>query len=188
MKVKLGTKIYLFPAIVVVVGTHVNGKPNYTPVAHTGLLGTRVSICLEKSNYAYQGVMENRAFSINIPTKEQLVLVDYCGLVSGRDVDKGELFTSFYGRLDNAPMIEECPINMECRVESVIEFEEWVDGFVGEVIETHCDNNVLVDGEVDLRKVNPYFISARDLYYYGLGERIASDGVGKALKKGHTRS
>jgi flavin reductase (DIM6/NTAB) family NADH-FMN oxidoreductase RutF len=183
MKVELGSKNYLYPALVVVVGTHVKGKPNYTPVAHTGLLGNKISIFLEKSNYAYQGVKENNTFSVNIPSSDQLVLVDYCGLVSGREVDKGALFTTFYGELDTAPMIEECPINTECKVESIVEFETWGDGFVGEVVATYCNDSVLTEGKVDLRKVDPYFISARDLYYYGLGERIAKDKVGRELMK-----
>ena len=183
MKVELGPKSYLYPAIVVVVGTHVSGKPNYAPVAHTGLLGNRISIFIEKKNHTYQGIQENRTFSINIPSSDQLVLVDYCGLVSGREVDKSALFTTFYGELKTAPMIEECPINTECRVESMVEFETWGDGFVVEIVATYCDDSVLTEGKVDLRKVDPYFISARDLYYYGLGERIARDKVGRELMK-----
>ena len=61
----------------------------------------------------------------------------------------------------------------------MIEFETWADGFVGEVVATYCDENVLSDGEVDLRKVDPYFIRAKDLYYYCLGEKISSDGIGE---------
>jgi len=63
----------------------------------------------------------------------------------------------------------------------VVEFETWGDGFVGEVVATYCNDSILTEGKVDLRKVDPYFISARDLYYYGLGERIARDKVGREL-------
>jgi len=183
MKVELGPKMHLYPAIVVVVGTHVNGKPNYTTVSHTGPLGRRISIFLTKNSYSYQGIKENGAFSINIPSSDQLVLVDYCGQVSGREVDKSALFTTFYGELQTAPMIEECPINSVCRVESMVEFETWGDGFVGEVVATYCDDDVLTEGKVDLRKVDPYFVSARDLHYYGLGERMARTEIGRELMK-----
>ena len=48
---------------------------------------------------------------------------------------------------------------------------------------TYCDDDVLTEGKVDLRKVDPYFVSARDLYYYGLGERIARTEIGRELMK-----
>jgi flavin reductase (DIM6/NTAB) family NADH-FMN oxidoreductase RutF len=88
MKVELGPKNYLYPALVVLVGANVNGKPNYTPVAHTGLMINRVSVTLTGNSHSNKGIKENGTFSINIPSQEQLVLTDYCGLVSGKDTDK----------------------------------------------------------------------------------------------------
>jgi flavin reductase (DIM6/NTAB) family NADH-FMN oxidoreductase RutF len=187
MKVELGPKNYLYPALVVLVGANVNGKPNYTPVAHTGLMINRVSVTLTDNSHSNKGIKENGTFSINIPSQEQLVLTDYCGLVSGKDTDKGALFTNFYGELGTAPMIEECPLNMECRVvETTVSpraRDAPADVYIGEISATYCNEDVLTDGKFDLMKVKPYFISARDLFYYGLGERIARDGIGKQLKE-----
>ena len=187
MKVELGQKNYLYPALVVLVGANVNGKPNYTPVAHTGLWITRSSVALTANSHSNKGIKENGTFSFNIPSQEQLILTDYCGLVSGKDTDKGALFTNFYGELGTAPMIEECPLNMEFRVvETTVSPRKRgapADVYIGEIITTYCNEDVLTDGELDLMKVKPYFISARDLFYYGLGERIARDGIGEQLKE-----
>jgi flavin reductase (DIM6/NTAB) family NADH-FMN oxidoreductase RutF len=191
MKVELGQKNYLYPALVVLVGANVNGKPNYTPVAHTGLWITRSSVALTANSHSNKGIKENGTFSFNIPSQEQLILTDYCGLVSGKDTDKGELFTNFYGELGTAPMIEECPLNMEFRVvETTVSPRSRgapADVYVGEIIATYCNEDVLTDGELDLMKVKPYFVSARDLFYYGLGERIARDGIGEQLKEKQER-
>jgi flavin reductase (DIM6/NTAB) family NADH-FMN oxidoreductase RutF len=187
MKVELGQKNYLYPALVVLVGANVNGKPNYTPVAHTGLWITRSSVALTANSHSNKGIKENGTFSFNMPSQEQLILTDYCGLVSGKDTDKGALFTTFYGELGTAPMIEECPLNMEFRVvETTVSPRTRgppADVYIGEIIATYCNEDVLTDDKFDLMKAKPYFVSARDLFYYGLGERIARDGDGKELKE-----
>jgi flavin reductase (DIM6/NTAB) family NADH-FMN oxidoreductase RutF len=187
MKVELGPRNYLYPALVVLVGANVNGKPNYTPVAHTGLMMNRASVALSGNSHSNKGVKENGTFSLNMPSQAQLILTDYCGLVSGRDTDKGALFTNFYGELGTAPMIEECPLNMECRVVETTTAPRArrapADVYIAEVVATYCSGDVLTDDKFDLMKAKPYFVSARDLFYYGLGERIARDGDGKQLKE-----
>ena len=184
MKVELGPKNYLYPALVVLVGANVNGKPNYTPVSQTGLMMNRASVALTANSHSNKGIKENGTFSINVPSQEQLILTDYCGLVSGKDTDKGALFTNCYGELGTAPMIEECPLNMEFRVvETTVCFRPSGDVYIGETIATYCNEDVLTDGKFDLIKARPYFVSARDLFYYGLGERIARDGIGEQLKE-----
>ena len=59
---------------------------------------------------------ENGVFSINLPSVEMVEATDYCGVVSGHKVDKSGLFKVFYGKLETAPMIEECRLNMECKL------------------------------------------------------------------------
>ncbi len=108
---------------------------------------------------------------------------DYCGLVSGKNVDKSELYENFYGKLETAPMIKECPINMECRLIKNVDFPKY-DIFVGEVVETYCDDRCLKDGVVDFSKVEPILFVMNDRSYWKLGERFAKAwNIGKALKK-----
>lgn len=65
-----------------------------------------LAISLNKSHYTCTGIKENGTFSINIPSVEMVAKTDYCGLVSGNDGDKSILFHTFYGILENAPMIQ----------------------------------------------------------------------------------
>lgn len=115
----MGNKGYLYPNPIVLVGAKVNGKPNYLNVSYCGIVNrilAMISISLNRSHYTCGGIKQNKSFSVNIPSIEMLGVTDYCGIVSGKDVDKSKLFNTFYGNINDAPMIKECPINMECRV------------------------------------------------------------------------
>lgn len=185
MKVELGTTICLYPMPTVLVGATVNGKANYITIAHLGIMGmSSLAISMAKAHYTNAGIREHRCFSVNIPSAELVAKTDYCGLVSGREVDKGALFETFYGSLQRAPMIKECPINMECRLNEIIDFPKH-DIFIGEVVATYCDEGALTDGVVDFAKVRPILFVMNDKSYWRLGERLAKAwDAGKALKKG----
>jgi flavin reductase (DIM6/NTAB) family NADH-FMN oxidoreductase RutF len=108
---------------------------------------------------------------------------DYCGLTSGKDKDKADLFKTFYGTLKTAPMIEECSVNMECELIKAVDFPNH-DVFIGKIANTYCDETVLTDGEVDVKKVQPLMFVMNDRSYYALGEKIAKAwNIGKEIKK-----
>ncbi len=79
---------------------------------------------MNKRHYTNTGIRKNGTFSVNIPSAEMVKETDYCGLLSGKDVDKAELFENFYGKLWTAPMIEECPLNIECRLIKTVTFQD----------------------------------------------------------------
>jgi flavin reductase (DIM6/NTAB) family NADH-FMN oxidoreductase RutF len=109
---------------------------------------------------------------------------DYCGLVSGKTVDKSKLFDVFYGKLKTAPMIRKCPINMECRLMKTVDFPKH-DVFIGEIVETYVDEEYLTDGIVDFAKVQPILFVMNDTGYWKLGQRFANAwDIGKSLKSG----
>jgi flavin reductase (DIM6/NTAB) family NADH-FMN oxidoreductase RutF len=171
------------------VGANVNGKPNYITIAHVGIqeLGS-ISLSMAKSHYTNSGIKENGTFSVNIPSVEMVKETDYCGIVSGKNVDKGEMFDHFYGKLETAPMIKECPINMECRLARTVDFPKH-DLFVGEIVETYCDEQCLIDGAVDFSKVQPILFVMNDKSYWKLGEQFAKAwSAGKVLKKKYNSS
>lgn len=182
MKIKLEKPTPLiYPIPIILAGANVNGIPNYVTLGDVGLMGIKPPLVFISSHINHHtniGILENNTYSINIPTTKMLDKVDYCGLVSGADVDKSALFTNFYGVLENAPMIEECPVNIECRV--IKEFSiKHRQIFVGEVAATHIDENMLIlDGGkkalADLTKLNPV-IYALDNRYYRIGEAV---GIG----------
>lgn len=171
MKIELGAKNCLYPMPSTLVGALVEGKPNFIAIAHVGILspGT-VSLGINKSHYTNAGIIENGTFSINIPTLAQMETADYCGLVSGRNADKGRLFDVFYGRLKTAPMAGECPLNMACRLLQTLDFKTH-DIFIGEIVETFCDEEALTEGVVDLEKLRPFLFSMHDRSYWTVGEK-----------------
>lgn len=173
MKVKLGAKNCLYPLPAVLVGANVNGKPNYITMAHVGIadLGS-VSMGMHKSHFTNAGIKENKSFSVNFPSVKMVKVADYCGIVSGKKVDKGLLFDNFYGTLATAPMIRQCSINMECKLIRTVDFPNH-DVFVGEVVETYAEEEILTDGVVDFAKVQPLLFVMSDRSYWKLGERFA---------------
>lgn len=183
MRTKLGGVNALYPTPTTLVGTHVNGKPNFITIAHIGILnygpgadGARelISIGMNKRHYSVQGIREHKAFSVNVPSEDLIRATDYCGVVSGAKEDKSGLFTLFYGSLPNAPMIEECPVCMECQLVDIYEVKGY-DVFIGEIVETHVREDALTEGRVDLSKVRPLMFDMSSRKYWGLKPEPVGD-------------
>ena len=155
------------------VGALVNEKPNYLAIAHVGIMDLgSVSLGMGKAHFTNAGIKANGTFSINIPSEKMIKKTDYCGLVSGRAEDKASLFKTFYGKLKTAPMIEECSINMECELIKTVDFPSH-DVFVGRIVNTFCDDDVLSGGSVDFAKVKPLLFVMNDRSYWSLGSKLA---------------
>ena len=184
-KIELGNNSYLYPNPIVLVGANVNGKPNYLNVSYCGIVNripAMISISLNRSHYSCDGIKQNKSFSINIPSVEMLEVTDYCGIVSGKDIDKSKLFNTFYGNLKDAPMIQECPINMECKVISELDLGGTNIIIIGEVIQTYSEEKYLTNHIPDLKKINPILLSIYEFNYYSVGEKIGKAwDVGKNI-------
>lgn len=158
-KTKIGKVTSLFPMLPVLVGINVNGKPNYISVGLIGwLCFDTVSVSLGHNQYSNEGIAENNTFSINQPTTAMIKELDYCGLVSGKKVDKSKLFTNFYGELKTAPMIEACPVNIECRVIDTIKRPVHT-VYIAEINETYVDENYMTEDGLDMHKLDPVLYS-----------------------------
>ena len=162
------------PLPVALVGTLINGRPNYLVVGYISPFnfGKHVFFSLYKKRHTWVGIEKNMTFSVNMPSHNLMKEVQICGSKSGRDVDKSQLFHNFYGELENAPMIRECPFNMECRVSDVIDYDP-NKGIIGEVVRSYADPVIMVEGVVDMRKAQLIAWTAGDDFgYYCLGEKI----------------
>jgi flavin reductase (DIM6/NTAB) family NADH-FMN oxidoreductase RutF len=107
--------------------------------------------------------------------------VDYCGLVSGSDTDKSQVFDCFYDSHDKAPMISECPVNMTCKVIRTFEVHN-MDVFIGEVIETFVREDCTTNGYADTKKTNP-IVYCMDNLYWSIGDTIGRGfNSGKSYK------
>ena len=182
MKVELGAKNCLYPMPIVLVGTMVNGEVNYSTIAHVGVMDLcAISISVSKTYYTSTGIKQHGCFSINIPSTGQVKDAEYCGLVSGKKTNKGELFDNFYGKLAHAPMIRECPINMECTLMQTLDFPRH-HVFIGEVVETYCDEQAITNGRLDFAKIQPILFVMDNTGYWKLGEQFAKAWNGEIVR------
>lgn len=166
----------------VIVGALVNGKPNYNTLGCYGLMSIAkptVSIMSGKIHYTNIGIRETGYFSVNVPMAGIVRETDYVGLVSGEKVDKSGVFTSFYGPVAKAPMIEECPVNLLCKVIKTDELPNVPNHeiFYGEVLEVYVSKDCFTDGQPDLKKINPLLLGGGS--YWDIGS-----AVGAAWKEG----
>ena len=168
----------LSPLPVVLVGAQVKGRPNYLVIGYISPFdfGRYIFFSLYKKRYTRIGIHENRTFSVNIPSENILTETDICGSKSGREFDKSTLFDTFYGELNTAPMIRQCPINIECEVHEILDYEQ-NDGIIGKVVQSYVDPQFLApNGKVDWRTVHPIiWATGGDFNYYRLGERISPE-------------
>jgi len=184
-------KNLVFPYTPMLVGVNVNDKPNYITIGLIGwLCYDMMSISVGHEQYSRTGLEQNRTFSINQPTAGLVKEVDFCGITSGRTGEKATLFETFYGELKTAPMIGECPINVECRVvQTLVRPVHTV--YLGEVVAVYANEKFTQDGVPDVTRIQPFFYApdpsrGKQVHsYWALGKRIGQAfEIGKDPKKG----
>ncbi|MDD5190120.1 MAG: flavin reductase family protein [Dehalococcoidales bacterium] len=173
----------------VLVGSMVNGKSNFMAVAWCGVANSTppmVSVAIRKPRHTLKGILEFKEFSVNIPSASQAKEADYCGIVSGAKVDKTAVcgFKIFTGKLKNAPLIEQCPVNLACTVVQIVSLPSH-ELVIGEVKETHVSENCLTDGKPDMKKIQPFVYSTGvNMEYISFGESLGKAFViGKEMEK-----
>jgi len=187
-KVELGPQTLLYPMPALLVGANVDGKPNFMTVGWSGIANSdppMLSVAIQHHRYTYKGIRQNMTFSANVPSVDMAREADYCGMAAGAKVDKVKVcqFKVFYGKLGNAPLIEQCPVNLECSVTHILNLGTHA-LIVGRIEETHVSEPCLTDGKPDVSKVNPLvYIAAPARQYHALGEVIAKAfTIGNELK------
>lgn len=189
-KIMAGPRILINPLPVVLIGVNVNGKPNFMTAGACGIVCTdppMISVAIRPSRYSEKSIRQAMSFSINLPSRDIVRETDYCGLVSGAKVNKADVcgFSVFQGKLVNVPLIEQCPVNMECRVAHVLDLGSHT-LFIGEIIESYISPDYLTNGKLDIGKLQPLTVAGQppDGHYYVLGEAIAKVyRVGLELKR-----
>ncbi len=184
-KKSAGTNVFIYPMPVVLVGTNVGGKANFMAVGFVSRVNAAppmLGVGIFNKHYTNEGIRENGTFSVCFPDAKLIEKADYCGIVSGRKVDKSKLFDVFYGETKTAPMIGECPLNLECRLVQTVELptNNW---YIGEIVASFADERCMVGGKIDIGKLNPLLLTMPDNRYWTVGE-YAGDAweIGKKLK------
>ena len=149
MKKNIGTNLALYPTPLVVVGTMVDGKPNYTLVGHLGIIGhDRIMISLANTHYSNQGIKETHSLSVNLVSEDMLKKADYVGCVSGYKADKSAVF-SYHTAQTGSPIIEESPLVMECIVDDIYKTDGF-DSFICKIFAVYVEESILnKDGKID---------------------------------------
>ncbi|MBI5696055.1 MAG: flavin reductase family protein [Nitrospirae bacterium] len=190
-KKTLGPQTMLYPMPTLLIGADVDGKPNFMAASWSGIACSEppmLTVAFQPQRHTLKGVKKNRTFSVNIPSVAQMKETDYTGIFSGsKEPDKTAIagFEVFYGGTKGAPMIAQCPVNLECTVVITLELGSH-DLIVGQIREVHASEDVLdADGKVDPAKVDPLIFTVPDRSYRRMGEVVGKAfKVGAELKKG----
>lgn len=144
MKKNIGKNLSLYPTPLVVVGAMVDGKPNWTLVAHLGIIGhDHVMVSMAASHYSNKGIKENGSLSINLVDEAMLAKADHAGCVSGSKEDKSKLFPWSVGE-SGAPILNEAPVSMACTVEDTY-YTPGFESFICTLAATYADERVLTE-------------------------------------------
>ena len=175
---KPGNMLYPLPAVMVSASDK-KGNDNIATIAWTGTLCTdppMAYICVRPGRHSYSMIMETGEFVINLTTEKLATATDYCGVKSGRDVDKFQEMnlTKEKAQKVKAPLIAECPVNIECKVKETKDLGSHT-MFIADVVAVNVD-----DKYID--KTGKFNLNASDLLvyshgeYFGLGEKIGKFG------------
>ena len=184
-KFKPGNMLYPLPAVMVSVADQ-NGKNNIITIAWAGTVCTNpamVSISVRPERHSYQMIKETGEFVINLTTRELAYATDYCGVKSGRDVDKFKemKLTPIKATEVNAPLIAESPVNIECKVTQIIELGTH-HMFLAKVVAVTVEDKYMDEkNKFHLSKADPIVYSHGE--YYTLDQMIGTFGYSVEKKK-----
>ena len=183
---KPGNMLYPVPAVMVSCGRE-GEKPNIITVAWAGTICSdpaMVSISVRKERYSHDIIKETGEFVINLVNKRLVRATDYCGVKSGRDVDKFAacgLHSAPGSVLTDCPILEESPVNLECKVTQVIPLGSH-DLFLAEVVACDVDESLLDEnGKLCLEKAKLIVYSHGE--YLALGKKLGTFGYSVRKKK-----
>ena len=175
---KPGNMLYPLPAVLISCGDF-NGESNLLTVAWAGTICTNppmVSVSIRPERYSYRMIRDTKEFVINLTTKDLAYATDYCGVRSGRDVDKWKdcKLTKCKADTVSCPLIAESPVNIECHVQEVKKLGSH-HMFIAEVTAVHVDDTYMDDkNSFHLDASNPIAYSYGS--YFSLGEKLGTFG------------
>lgn len=182
MRKNFGVKTYVYPQPVFIIGSYdENGVPNAMNAAWGGIGGAnRISMCIDLDHKTTDNVRATGAFTVSMADADHVTACDYVGVVSGKKVpDKFERagFHATKSEFVNAPIIDELPLTIECKL---ISYDEETETMIGEIVNVSADERILDEnGKIDLAKLRPItFDPAHNTY------RVLGESVGNAFRDG----
>ncbi len=185
-KIEINPNIAPFPKPTALLGSLVDGTPNFMDIVWLNRVNRSPNIWIvsvNKKHHTMKGIRETGWFSLNFPNSSMVEKTDYCGLVSGRDVDKSKLFDVFFGSEEEVPMIKECPVCVVCEITQYVELDDHYVVF-GEVKKIYSEEKYLTDGALDPEKIDPIIFTRPGSIgtYWSLGKDIGRAwSIGKQI-------
>jgi flavin reductase (DIM6/NTAB) family NADH-FMN oxidoreductase RutF len=186
-KVTMHPEPMMFPRPTLLVGANIDGKANFMTVGGGGAANAdppMISVPIRHHRYSLKGILQNLTFSVNMPSSDLVAEADYCGITSGTEVDKVSIckFTVFYGKLLTAPLIDQCPINLECKVVHILNLGSHA-LVIGQVEGAYVSEDCLTQGKPDVSKMKPLIYNHESSEYLAFGKVIAKAfSIGRQLK------
>jgi flavin reductase (DIM6/NTAB) family NADH-FMN oxidoreductase RutF len=181
---KPGTMLYPLPPVMVSCGTMEN--PNVITVAWTGIACSDPAmtyISVRPERYSYGLIKQTGEFVINLTTESLIWTADYCGVKSGRDIDKFALgsITAAPAAQVSAPLIYESPLNIECRVDRILQLGTH-DMFLSKILAINADDK-LIDAKGVLHLEKAGLVATSHGKYFALGRQLGTFGYSVKKKK-----
>lgn len=181
-RVSFGSKPYIFPMPVLIIGTYdENGIPDAMNAAW-GMISDFNEITISLSNHkTTNNLLKTGVFTVSLATEKYMTVCDYVGIESANNNPDKFNKSGFHAKkseLINAPIIDELPVVLECKVKS---YNDEI--LIGEIINVSADESVITDGKIDIKKVNPISYDPMSSSYVSVGEIIGKAfSVGLKLK------
>lgn len=175
----------LFPLPVVMASCAIPGaRPNLITLAWVGVVASEppvIAIGVRPERYSHALIIQSGEFVINIPDQNILAAVDYCGMVSGNEVDKFREtgLTPSEGRTVRTPHVAEAPVCLECQVRQVVPLGSH-DLILGEVTAVLAEGAIMTEGRIDLARVLP--VAYGNGRYWAIGPQLEVYGFSKAKR------
>ncbi len=184
-KIKLDRNVFI-PMPVCLVGCLFQDRANFMAAGWVSRVNAdppQIGIGISRAHATAEGIAEHRAFSVCFPGRSLADKTDYCGLFSGKKVDKSKVFELFFGELKSAPLIAEAPLNLECSLVQTIEAPTNF-FFIGEIRAAYAGSKFLQNGKLDPKKADYLFLTMPDNTYWTLGDPVGKAwSIGKRLKR-----
>lgn len=173
-KKNIGGVIGLYPTPATVIGVVIDKKVNWMNAAHVGILGMEhIVVSINKNHYTSTGLEVGGYISVNLVNEDMLIKADYVGLVSGKKVDKSDVFDYILDSNTQMPIINEAPLTMACEIISsfiTVNHENWVLKPINtHVRESYLDHN----GKVDFELMSPILFDMQKARYLSVGGEVA---------------
>ncbi len=176
MQKEIGSVMALYPTPLTLVGTVVDGRVNWLPIAHVGVVEHQAFVISVDNAHelSNRGIKENNTVSVSLVREEMLKAVDYCGIKKGAEVDKSGVFEYRFGDLEGAPIPVEAPLTMECEVISSFEVGNFTN-YVVKSKHTHVQEEYLNErGKVDYEAMSPVLFEFQNAQYLSTGSVLGA--------------